>query len=173
MSHVIVTGGAGFIGSNLVRGLIRAGHTVSVIDNFSTGRRENLAGPLARHPGQLRLLEGTVTDPEFLRTAFAGVETVFHQAALPSVPKSIRDPWRSNEHNITGTLAVLLAARDCGVRRVIYAASSSAYGDTPELPKIETLRQPSQYVPPQPQPRTQHLSQRAERIAMKRNKLNS
>jgi UDP-glucose 4-epimerase len=146
MAHHIVTGGAGFIGSHLVRGLLAAGHSVRVIDNFSTGRRENLAGLAERHPASLVVTEGTVTDVDFLRQHFTGADTVFHQAALPSVPKSVEDPLRCNFHNIDGTLAVLVAARDCGVRRVVYAASSSAYGDTPTLPKVETM--PAQPLSP-------------------------
>lgn len=138
MSLAVVTGGAGFIGSNLTRGLLRAGYEVRVVDDFSTGRRENLAGLETRvSPGGL-LREGSVTDPVFLHAAFAGAEIVFHQAAIPSVPRSIADPLRSNEANITGTLTVLLAARECGVGRVIYAASSSAYGGTAVLPTAES-----------------------------------
>ena len=143
MALHIVTGGAGFIGSHLARGLLAAGHNVRVIDNFSTGHRENLAGLPDEQNQRLAVIEGSVTDVDLMRRHFAGADTVFHQAALPSVPKSIEDPLRSNLHNIDGTLAVLVAARDCGVRRVVYAASSSAYGDTPTLPKVETM-------PPQP-----------------------
>lgn len=146
MTLHIVTGGAGFIGSHLVRGLLAAGHAVRVIDNFSTGHRENLAGLPAEQLPRLEVIEGCVTDVASLQRHFAGADTVFHQAALPSVPKSIEDPLRSNLHNIDGTLAVLVAARDCGVRRVVYAASSSAYGDTPTLPKVETM--PAQPLSP-------------------------
>ena len=139
MNWMAVTGGAGFIGSNLVRGLLREDRRVRVIDNFSTGRRANIGDLLETERDRLELWEGSVTEPDFLRHALRGVEVVFHQAAIPSVPKSIADPWLSNHHNITGTLAVLVAAREAGVRRVVYAASSSAYGDTPVMPKTESM----------------------------------
>jgi len=139
MSWMAVTGGAGFIGSNLVRGLLREGQRVRIIDNFSTGRRLNIADLLESGNDRLELWEGSVTEPDFLRPALHGVETVFHQAAIPSVPRSVANPWECNYHNVTGTLAVLLAARETGVRRVVYAASSSAYGDTPTLPKVESM----------------------------------
>jgi nucleoside-diphosphate-sugar epimerase len=125
--NVLVTGGAGFIGSHLVEGLLAAGHRVRVLDDFATGSPANLA-----HLGDaVELREASVLDPPALRAAVEGVEVVFHQAALPSVPRSVRDPLRSNEVNVTGTLNVLLAARDAGVRRLVYAASSSAYGASP------------------------------------------
>lgn len=130
----LVTGGAGFIGSHLVENLLEGGARVRVLDDFSTGRRENLTPFMDR----IELLEGDITDPETCRQAAQGVNVVFHQAALPSVPRSVAEPVRSHEVNATGTLNVLLAARDAGARRVVYASSSSAYGDTPTLPKIET-----------------------------------
>lgn len=129
----LVTGGAGFIGSHLVEHLLAGGARVRVLDDFSTGRRENLA-PMGRH---IELVEGDITDYATCRAAADGIRTVFHQAALPSVPRSVQDPARSHEVNATGTLNVLLAARDAGARRVVYASSSSAYGDTPTLPKRE------------------------------------
>lgn len=135
--HYVVTGGAGFIGSHLVEHLVTAagGHRVTVLDNFSTGKRENLAPWL----DQIRVVEGSVTDPDACRDAIAGADFVLHQAALPSVPRSLRDPVASHEANTTGTLNVLIAARDAHVKRVVYAASSSAYGNTAELPKREEM----------------------------------
>jgi len=135
--HYVVTGGAGFIGSHLVEHLVTAagGHRVTVLDNFSTGKRENLA-PWA---DRIRIVEGSVTDPDACREAIAGADFVLHQAALPSVPRSLRDPMASHEANTTGTLNVLIAARDAHVKRVVYAASSSAYGNTAELPKREDM----------------------------------
>jgi len=134
-SKVLVTGGAGFIGSHLVDRLLRDGHAVAVLDNLSTGRRENLADAGDR----IEFVEGDIRDLETLRSAVAGVDTVFHQAALPSVPRSIKSPADSHAVNATGTLNVLIASRDAGVRRVVYASSSSVYGNSPELPKRETM----------------------------------
>ncbi|HEX6807190.1 MAG TPA: SDR family oxidoreductase [Gemmatimonadaceae bacterium] len=135
--HYVVTGGAGFIGSHLVEHLVTApgGHRVTVLDNFSTGKRENLAPWVDR----IRVVEGSVTDPHACHEAIAGADFVLHQAALPSVPRSLRDPVASHEANTTGTLNVLIAARDARVKRVVYAASSSAYGNTAELPKREEM----------------------------------
>jgi nucleoside-diphosphate-sugar epimerase len=135
--HYVVTGGAGFIGSHLVEHLVTApgGHKITVLDNFSTGKRENLAPWLDR----IRVVEGSVADPSACREAIAGADFVLHQAALPSVPRSLRDPFASHEANTTGTLNVLIAARDARVKRVVYAASSSAYGNTAELPKREDM----------------------------------
>jgi nucleoside-diphosphate-sugar epimerase len=131
----LVTGGAGFIGSHLVDGLVRDGWRVRVLDDFSTGRAENLEASRAA----LDLVRGDLRDPAALARAVEGAEVVFHQAAVPSVPRSVAEPVRTHEVNATGTLLVLEAARSAGVRRVVYAASSSAYGDTPELPKVETM----------------------------------
>jgi len=135
----LVTGGAGFIGSNLTRALLAAGQRVRVLDNFLTGRRENLAGLADVHGAAFELVEGDLRDLETVRKAAAGVEYVLHQGALPSVPRSVADPVLTNEINVGGTVNLLLAARDAGVRRVVFAASSSAYGDTPELPKRESM----------------------------------
>jgi nucleoside-diphosphate-sugar epimerase len=134
----LVTGGAGFIGSHIVEGLLRAGMDVRVLDNLCTGSRANLAGCEAL-PGRLEFLEGDLREPSDLPRAVAGVEGVFHQAALRSVPRSVDDPLGSNEVNVTGTLRLLMACREAGVRRLVYASSSSAYGDDPTMPKIETL----------------------------------
>ena len=135
MSLYLVTGAAGFIGSSLVRALVQRGEQVRGIDNFETGRRENLQDTQSH----IDFREIDILDVEALRSACAGVDYVLHQAAIPSVPKSVADPARSNRTNIEGTLNVLIAARDAGVKRVVYAASSSAYGDTPTLPKREDM----------------------------------
>jgi UDP-glucose 4-epimerase len=128
----LVTGGAGFIGSNLVEGLVQRGDRVRVLDDFSTGRRENLAGV------PVELVVGDLRDPETVARAVAGVDGVFHQAALRSVPRSVDDPLGSNDVNVTGTLTLLMACRAAKVRRVVYASSSSVYGDDPTLPQRET-----------------------------------
>jgi nucleoside-diphosphate-sugar epimerase len=135
----LVTGGAGFIGSNLTRALLAAGNRVRVLDNFLTGKRENLAGLADAHGGAFELMEGDIRDRAATRKAMEGVEYVLHQGALPSVPRSVADPVLTNDINVAGTVNVLVAARDAGVRRVVFAASSSAYGDTPELPKRESM----------------------------------
>lgn len=135
MARFVVTGGAGFIGSHLAGSLVDQGHTVTVIDDLSTGHETNLTDWRER----LRFVRGSITDLELLRAEFQGVDVVFHQAALASVPRSVADPLASNEANVTGTLKVFLAARDAGVRRVVYAASSSAYGDSEVLPKHEDM----------------------------------
>ena len=135
MTNCLVTGGAGFIGSHLAERLVRDGHRVRVVDNLSTGDERNLAH-LAH---QLEFERGDLRDPATCRKACAGVELVYHVAALPSVPRSMADPWSSHDHNVNGTIQLLLAARDAGVRRVVYSSSSSIYGDTPVLPKLETL----------------------------------
>jgi nucleoside-diphosphate-sugar epimerase len=135
MSLCLVTGGAGFIGSHLVRRLLELGHTVRVLDNFSTGHRENLA----EIEPQIELIEGDICDLATAQRCAAGAEGVFHLAARASVPRSVEFPREANEANVTGTLNMLLAARDAGARRFIYSASSAAYGDTPTLPKVETM----------------------------------
>jgi len=135
MPRALVTGGAGFIGSHLVEGLLAQGYAVRVLDNFATGRRENIA----HLADKIELIEGDVCNLTTVRAAMRQVEVVFHEAALPSVARSVANPLESNEVNITGTLNVLLAARDAGVKRVVYAASSSAYGNQPTLPKVETM----------------------------------
>jgi UDP-glucose 4-epimerase len=135
MATYLVTGGAGFIGSSIAEKLLDAGETVRVIDDFSTGRRQNLEGLT----GRLELIEGSVCDPDAMKRAARGVDVVFHEAAIPSVARSVENPVASVTANVLGTTVVLEAARGAGVRRVIYAASSSAYGDTPTLPKIETM----------------------------------
>jgi UDP-glucose 4-epimerase len=132
----LVTGGAGFIGSNLVRTLGEQGWQVRVLDNLATGRLENLTDVL----NHVDFIEADVRDLDAVRRATEGVEVVFHQAALPSVPRSVKDPLATNEVNVTGTLNVLLAARDHRVRRVVVASSSSVYGNTPVLPKSEDLK---------------------------------
>ncbi len=133
MTSYLVTGGAGFIGSNLARALVERGNRVRVLDNFSTGREETLVGVDAE------LIRGDVRDAETVRRAVAGVDYILHQAALPSVPRSIEAPVETDNVNVHGTLVVLEEARRAGVKRVVFAASSSAYGETPTLPKIETM----------------------------------
>ena len=133
MMKIVITGGAGFIGSNLAEELSKK-HEVVIIDDLSTGSAENVEDL------DLELVRGSITDPDLLEEYFRGVDYVFHQAALPSVQRSIEDPVLANEVNICGTLNVLVAARDAGVKKVIYASSSSVYGDTPELPKREDMK---------------------------------
>jgi nucleoside-diphosphate-sugar epimerase len=142
MAHCLVTGGAGFIGSHLAEGLLRAGHQVRVLDDLSTGAMCNVQ--MVRQQLQaegiafsLETMEGSLLAPAVLAEAMVGIEYVFHQAALPSVAFSLQDPLQSNRVNVEGTLCVLMAAREAGVKRVIYAGSSSAYGDSPTLPKHE------------------------------------
>jgi nucleoside-diphosphate-sugar epimerase len=135
VTRYLVTGGAGFIGSHLVERLITDGHHVAVLDDFSTGNQENLA----RWKDEIDLVRGSVNDADACARALRGVDFVLHQAARPSVPRSVRDPEGSHLANASGTLTLLVAARDAGVRRVVYASSSSIYGDTPELPKHEGL----------------------------------
>ena len=136
MGLYLVTGGAGFIGSSIARALIARGDGVRVVDNFSTGKRENLADIADR----IELLEGDIRDDKLLSRATSGVEVVFHEAAIASVPQSMAEPLENHAVNATGTMRVLEAARHAGVRRVVYAASSAAYGDEPTLPKVETMR---------------------------------
>ena len=134
MAHYLVTGGAGFIGSHLAEELLRRGETVRVVDNLSTGKRQNIA-----HIPSVEFIEGDLADLDVARRAVKGIDYVLHQAAIPSVPRSVEDPITSNRANIDASLNVLVAARDAGVKRVVYAGSSSAYGNTPTLPKIETM----------------------------------
>jgi nucleoside-diphosphate-sugar epimerase len=135
MALYLITGIGGFIGSSLARELLLRGEQVRGVDNFSTGRRENLAPILA----QIDFREADILDLEAMKLACAGVDYVLHQAAIPSVPKSVLDPIGSNQANVDGTVNVLVAARDAQVKRVVFAASSSAYGDTPTLPKHEDM----------------------------------
>lgn len=133
--NIVITGGAGFIGSHLARRWLERGASVRVIDNLSTGKRENLNGA----SGDLTFHKVSFTDFDAIRPIFEGTEIVYHIGALPSVPRSVAKPIESNHHNVTGTLNVLTAARHAGVRRVIYAASSSAYGDVEAEFKVETM----------------------------------
>ena len=135
MAVYLITGIAGFIGSSLARELVQRGERVRGVDNFSTGKRENLAQIL----GQIEFHEADLLDLDAMKSACAGVDYVLHQAAIPSVPKSVLDPIGSHRANVDGTLNVLVAARDARVKRLIYAASSSVYGDTPTLPKHERM----------------------------------
>ncbi|RMG68584.1 MAG: SDR family oxidoreductase [Calditrichaeota bacterium] len=133
--NYLVTGGAGFIGSNLVEALLARGHRVRVLDNFATGNRENVKPFLDR----IDLIEGDLRSYHIVREAVAGMDFVLHQGALPSVPRSIQDPVTTNEVNVTGTLNLLHAALDAGVKRVVFASSSSIYGNSPVLPKREDM----------------------------------
>lgn len=135
MKRALVTGGAGFIGSHLAEGLLKNGYQVRVLDNFATGRRDNLA----QVTNDIEMMEGDVRNLTTVRTAVRNVDVVFHEAALPSVERSVKNPLESNEVNIAGTLNVLVAARDANVGRVVYAASSAAYGNTLSLPKEESM----------------------------------
>ena len=131
----LVTGGAGFIGSNIVRKLVEQGERVRVLDDFSTGKKENLVGIEDR----VEVVVGSFIDRKLVNRVLQGVRFVLHQGAIPSVPRSVADPVKSNEANITGTLNMLEGAREAGVERFVYAASSSAYGDTKVLPKVEDM----------------------------------
>jgi nucleoside-diphosphate-sugar epimerase len=133
----LVTGGAGFIGSNIVKELLRQGQEVRALDNFATGKRENIL-PLLRNP-KLTLIEGDLRSFHIARAAVKGVDYILHQGALPSVPRSINDPITSNDVNVLGTLNILEAAREFGVKRVVCASSSSIYGNSETLPKVETM----------------------------------
>jgi nucleoside-diphosphate-sugar epimerase len=134
MASYLVTGGAGFIGSHLAEALVRRGHRVRVVDSLITGKRRNLD-----HIQEVEFLEGDLADSGIARRAVDGVEFVLHQAAIPSVPRSVADPLTSNGANVTGSLNILVAARDAGVKRLVYAGSSSVYGDTATLPKREDM----------------------------------
>lgn len=131
----LVTGGAGFIGSNIVEELLKRGHNVQTVDNFSTGKLENIQPFL----DEIEFLKGDLSDIKIARKAVKGVNFILHQAAIPSVPRSVKDPLKSNNANITATLNLLWAALKAGVKRFVYASSSSVYGDTPTLPKKESI----------------------------------
>ncbi len=135
MAEYLVTGGAGFIGCNLTRFLLDGHHGVRVLDNFSTGKRENLDEVLDR----IDLIEADIRDRDAVAAAARGCDAVFHEAALGSVPRSVEDPWTSHDVNVNGTVTVLEACRAVGVRRIVFAASSSAYGDQPASPKHEEM----------------------------------
>jgi nucleoside-diphosphate-sugar epimerase len=134
MAQYLVTGGAGFIGSHMAEELLRRGERVRVVDSLITGKRQNLA-----HLPEVEFLHGDLADLDVATRAVQGVDYVLHQAAIPSVPRSVKDPITSNRANVDASLNLLVAARDAGVRRVVYAGSSSAYGNTPTLPKVETM----------------------------------
>jgi UDP-glucose 4-epimerase len=135
MALYLVTGGAGFIGSSIAEALLAKGESVRILDDFSSGRRENVEGLR----GRVEVIEGTIVDPGAVARAMAGVEVVFHEAAIPSVVRSVENPQASMLGGVQGTTVVLDLARRSGVRRVVFAGSSSAYGDTPTLPKVETM----------------------------------
>lgn len=139
MKRVVVTGGAGFIGSHLAEELVDQGCHLTIVDDLSTGKLENIAQFLELKKDHVEFIQGSITDLPLLQKLFQGVEYVFHQAALARVPRSIEDPLSTNEVNIKGTLNVLLAARDNKVKKVIYASSSSVYGNTPTLPQREDM----------------------------------
>lgn len=139
MSNILVSGGAGFIGSNLCEALLKDGYNVRCLDNFATGKMENIQPLLNDYPGQFQLITGDIRNTDDCRRAVEGVEYVLHQAALGSVPRSINDPATTNEVNISGFLNMLIASRDAGVKRFIFAASSSTYGDSASLPKVEDV----------------------------------
>ncbi len=140
MALYLVTGGAGFIGSHLVEELLRRGHRVRAVDSFITGKRENIdAASAGGPPGSFEFVSGDLADPAVARQAVEGIEYVLHQAAIPSVPRSVEDPLTSHRANVDSTVNLLVAARGTGVKRVVYAGSSSVYGDTPTLPKHEDM----------------------------------
>ncbi|WP_270581987.1 SDR family oxidoreductase [Butyricimonas virosa] len=136
---ILVTGGAGFIGSNLCEYLLQAGHEVRCLDNFATGKIENILPLTERYPAMFKLIVGDIRRMEDCRKAVEGMEYVLHEAALGSVPRSIKDPITSNEVNVGGFLNMLVASRDAGVKRFVFAASSSTYGDSQSLPKVEDV----------------------------------
>lgn len=131
--HFLITGGAGFIGSHIAETLLRRGDRVRILDNFSTGKRENV-------PAGAEIFETSITDAQKIAPAFKGIDGMFHTAALPRVQLSIEQPLKTNDVNINGTLNVILAARDAGVKRIVYSASSSAYGDQNTMPLVETMK---------------------------------
>ena len=135
MAHYLVTGGAGFIGSNIVEALLEKGEKVRVVDNFSTGKRENIVPFIER----IELMEADILDLDTMKEACKGIDYILHQAALPSVPRSVADPISSNRVNVDGTVNILWAAKEAGVKRVVYASSSSVYGNQPTLPKQEDM----------------------------------
>lgn len=136
MTKALVTGGAGFIGSHLSERLLKEGNEVTVLDNFTTGKRENLKGI----EKEIEIIDGSITDKETVQKAVGESDYVFHQAAIPSVPRSVKDPISSTRVNVMGTLNVLVAAKEAGVKKMVLASSSSVYGDTPRLPKKEDFR---------------------------------
>jgi len=135
MSHYLVTGGAGFIGSNIASELVRRGESVRIIDDLSTGREQNLNAFLDK----VEFIRGDICDSAIIQKAVSGVDYVLHQAAIPSVERSVKDPATTNKANVDGTLSLLIASRDAGVKRVVFASSSSIYGDSPTLPKTEDM----------------------------------
>lgn len=137
MSNILVTGGAGFIGSNLCEYLVNEGHNVTCLDNFSTGRISNIHDLIVNHKDKFHLVEGDIRDLVTCRKVTAGIDYVFHEAALGSIPRSIDNPILTNEVNIGGFLNMIVAAKDSGVKRFIFAASSSTYGDNTNIPKVE------------------------------------
>ncbi len=139
MKRVVVTGGAGFIGSHLAEALVNHDYHVLIIDDLSTGKLENIAHLIRLKTDRVKFIRGDITDLKLLQELLRGVDYVFHQAALARVPRSIEDPLSTNEVNVKGTLNVLLAARDNGVKKVIYASSSSVYGNAVSLPQHEEM----------------------------------
>ncbi len=135
MKKILVTGGAGFIGSNISKKLVSQGYSVRVVDNLLTGKKSNLADIIDK----IEFIEADMGNPEVAASAMKDIDAVLHQGALPSVPKSIDNPAATHKHCVDATFTLLLAARDAGIKRFVYAASSSAYGDTPTLPKVETM----------------------------------
>jgi UDP-glucose 4-epimerase len=133
----IVTGGAGFIGSHIVENLAQTGHEVIILDNLFSGKKENIKPFLKKNT--VTFVKGSITDLPLLMRTFEGADGIFHEGAISSVPRSVADPVATNEANVTGTLNVLIAARDCGARKVVFASSSSVYGNTPTLPKREDM----------------------------------
>ena len=142
MDKFLVTGGAGFIGSNICRKLVADGCFVKVVDNLLTGKKSNLADVIDK----IEFIEADMGDAEVAHSEMKDIDVVLHQGALPSVPRSVDDPAATHKHCVDATFTLLLAARDAGIKRFVYASSSSAYGDTPTLPKVETM--PTQPLSP-------------------------